>query len=732
MADSMKETVIEDYNIGIYRGLVAENYRVPAFLAEFGRMADIVRGSGCEVISAGRNLNVKVTVGGHELVVKSFGRQFILKDYFDSFGGGKARRTWEAASLLYGKIFGTPFPVAFLERWEGGRLVESYYISEFQPYLKSFGDELLGLYKNEPECDKLMSLLEAVAVAVAKMHRVGLQHNDLGNQNILLHRSNPSTWEKVQFVDLNRASIREKLSERQRARDISRLNLPSDLLRVFKDMYHGGAIPTERFHRWERFYRKFYAVHCATRHVRHPVRWLKKRSEAKKSLYAYPAPRDMWIWDERSGQPINTLRSKDRNSLYPRGQFLRIALAVARGIAGIRREYKALLKQCWLSRVSMKDRIGVAIEPNAENLELELALLNKLGSLPVIIRFYHHKGRKQWDLAADVVGRLARRGRKITVAIVQDRQSAKDAELWEEFVRYVIEKTAGKVEHYELGHAINRVKWGIWDIREYLRMMDVAVKIKEENPDVNFIGPAVIDFEYPFLAAVLRAVPESFKFGALSHHLYVDRRGAPENRQGPYSALEKFVLARAVGRRAGCCGDKLIVSEVNWPLKGTGVYSPVNSPYMSPQPRQNDPSVNESDYADYMLRYLLIAICSGMVERVYWWRLVARGYGLVDDTDPDMWREREAYAVLEYFLRMLGNATFIERDLEIEKENEGVQVFKFETGTGSTVDVIYTLGEKVEFEIPFEFNSVTDVLGVRIKTDDGKLELTGRPVYVYS
>jgi hypothetical protein len=390
-----------------------------------------------------------------------------------------------------------------------------------------------------------------------------------------------------------------------------------------------------------------------------------------------------------------------------------------------------LLEKCWKSPVAIKDRIGVSIEPDGEKVEAELEVLNKLGRMPVLIRFYHHKGREQWDLAAGVVASLAGKERNVSVALVQDRKSAKDPKLWGDFVRYVLEETSGQVEYYELGHAINRVKWGIWDIGEYLRMLDVAVKIKEEHPDVSFIGPAVIDFEYPFLLATLRAVPKTLRFSALSHHLYVDRRGAPENRQGPYSALEKFALARAIARRADCCDDRFIVSEVNWPLKGEGVYSPVCSPYESPQPRETDPCVSEDDYADYMLRYILLAVCSGMVDRVYWWRLVSRGYGLLDDSDPDMWRERSGFAILEHFLRMLGNATFTGRNLQLEAENPGVCVFDFETGSGSNVSIVYTTLDKKEFEIPVDFKSVTDAFGVKIKVEDDKLELTGRPVYIY-
>ena len=62
-----------------------------------------------------------------------------------------------------------------------------------------------------------------------------------------------------------------------------------------------------------------------------------------------------------------------------------------------------------------------------------------------------------------------------------------------------------------------------------------------------------------------------------------------------------------------------------------------------------------------MIRYLAIVLCSGFVERVYWWRLVAHGFGLVDERAKDGWRKRIAFYMLRTFLQELGQATFVEK-----------------------------------------------------------------------
>lgn len=722
-------------NVGRYSGEIAKKYRDPRFLAELENIQDLVHGPDARIISSGRNLNVLISIAGQNVVVKSFGRQWVLKDLIDGFRGSKAKRTWRAATVLSSEGVGTPFPVAFLECWKSGRLVESYFISEHQDNALSFKDELLRLLKTDSECEKLMTLLETVATAVRKMHRAaGVRHNDLGNQNIMVLRDGMSAWKNVMFVDLNRATITNRLSVRAAARDISRIYLPSEMLRVFVDMYFGSAIPPRSFRKWERFYRRLYAVHCFTRSIRHPVRTMVHRAQRHSSsgqADEYPHEKDLWLWDERSGQAVSMLSSRDRHRYYSRFEAVKIGVRTMAAVPGIWSEYKSMLGTCWREPVSMKGRIGISIEPSPEKLDLELALLSKLGKIPVMMRLYHHKGRKQWDFAIGVLKKLSQKGYPVSAALVQDRASVIDIDKWADFVRYCVENLADFVQGIEVGHAINRVKWGIWETGDYGRMLKSIAELAVKYPNVLFHGPAVIDFEYHYLVSVLKELPQGFRFGALSHHLYVDRRGAPEMCQGMFSTLEKCVLARAIGRRSGVCADRLIISEVNWPLKGTGVYSPVGSPYESPEPRTTDPSVDEYEYGNYMIRYFLTTICSGMAERVFWWRLVARGYGLIDETDPELWSERASYAMLCYFLRMLGWSTFLRRDEECEKQNSELRAFRFETGSGREICVIYSVGGNIRFEIPYEYESVTDSFGVTARDDDDTIDVGGSPVYIY-
>ncbi len=142
-------------------------------------------------------------------------------------------------------------------------------------------------------------------------------------------------------------------------------------------------------------------------------------------------------------------------------------------------------------------------------------------------------------------------------------------------------------------------------------------------PESSCSGPPVIDFEYHVTAAVLNLKRAGFRFDAVSALLYVDRRGAPENRQAGLDTVAKVLLLKAIAETARNAAGRCWITEVNWPLR-EGPHSPAG----------RDVSVDEETQADYLVRYYLLALGTGLVERVFWWQVVARGYGLVDPADP--------------------------------------------------------------------------------------------------
>jgi hypothetical protein len=654
---------------GPWRFLLAPGRDLPGFAETLAQLPFLIKKQSAPLAPPGRHRvdRLALPCGGETLdvVVKTYGLQSAWRDRLAVRTGSKAQRAFQNALALRAAGVGTPAPIAVAERWEGARLRESLFVAAYASDLTSFRDELNRIYSRAPRCAPLMALLQCVADAVRALHDAGLLHHDLGNQNIGLRR-NPdgaaAPW-SIYFLDLNRAQAVPDPSPAARGEDLARLDLPSDFLRVFHAMYFHGHSPPPEFSEAERKARAAFARHTALRPFRHPLREARLRRDEKNAPRALRG-RDIWIWDDRSAQAIPAYTAKDRRKLLPAANVYAAIQGVTRKGLSIRCKYRSLLAQSFQTPVPFDGAIGLTLDAEPATWTRQLEFLGRLQGakkLPLLLRLYHHQGPDAWQWTLDQALNLHRQGHSVALALVQDRRAIREPKGWRQMVTLAFDRAHTFADFFEIGHATNRSKWGIWDYREYLRLLDPVRASLIQYPEAKITGPAGIDFEPLALAGLLHHLPADLQFHALSHHLYVDRRGAPENFQGSFDTVGKCALLRACARAHGFTDDRLLVTEVNWPLLGTGVWSPVTSPYETLDPRRNDPSVTEEQYAAYMARYLLLALASGHVSRIYWWRLAARGFGLIDDVDPAAWRPRPAFFALQTLLQKLAGATFVQK-----------------------------------------------------------------------
>ncbi len=669
-------------NIAHFQGQLAPDFDQPIVRQQLADIAKMLRASHVEELARGDDPVYKLaltTEAGERLVaIKRFKRQSWLKDWHDRHHKSKAERSFAAAYFLFEHQIPTPAPIAWLERWENNRLLESYYLCLYEE-APSMRDLLSDIYYNQRDNGPLMDLLMQVAPNIRAMHDAGFMHRDLGNQNILVRASTRGHQACALIIDLNRAKIFPRpLTDKERGEDLARIQLPGAYLKIFKFIYaNHQEIPSE-LDRTEAKHRRRFEWHTRTRRWRRPLRSLRRKQEAKSQPPTYPAPQNIWLWDEKSAQPMTVLNRQEKKRQRHLGYLIKSAWQVIAAAPSILKHYRQLLASSYQSPVQLNNRIGVALHPKSEYITHELKLLEQLGNPPVLIRFYHHEKETDWAQAIQLVEQLHHQNTEVMIALIQDRQALLEPERWEAFLSTVITPLANKVSYIEITHAFNRVKWGIWSADEYAQLMRPAFALQERFPKIRLTGPACIDFEYHPVIAALKRLPRGKTLAALSHLLYVDRRGAPENKQGKYSTLEKCALLKAHARWADNCAEKIIVSEVNWPVKYTGIWSPIGCPYEAPQWRRDQPGETEETYAWYMLRYLAIALCSGHVDQVFWWRLSAHGYGLVDDLDN--FRARPAFNALKVFLSLLGNAQFIKKHpgppetymFEFQQENQRV------------------------------------------------------------
>lgn len=292
------------------------------------------------------------------------------------------------------------------------------------------------------------------------------------------------------------------------------------------------------------------------------------------------------------------------------------------------------------------DLIGVAVTPfTAHDHELP-ALVAELGVRHLLLRV------PVWDVArltdyARFMDRFP--GCDWLVAIVQDRGSVCRPARWRADLAAIFTALAGRAGWFQLPLAPNRTKWGCVHMGEALDLLEQAETVRADFPGVKLVGPGIIDFEP---ATWIRGLinRRRFTLDAAGALLYVDRRGGPHGTQyGFFDLARKLHLWKAVMAASPRCRQRgrtpLFITEYNWPLKGSGDYGPTSL----------DEEVDEDTAAAHLRDYLEVARSSGLVARTYFWQLVQRGFGLVDDSDGRL-RRRPAFAVMQGALQGAGRS----------------------------------------------------------------------------
>lgn len=240
--------------------------------------------------------------------------------------------------------------------------------------------------------------------------------------------------------------------------------------------------------------------------------------------------------------------------------------------------------------------------------------------------------------------------RKITLKILQDREHVEDLELTQKDFKKIFDALHTLVDIFEIGSTINRAKWGFFSVEEYLNFYKVAFDLHQQYyKEIKLIGSGVIDFEFYYTIHTLFNFCKC-KFDATSALLYVDRRGAPENTQLGFALSDKIALLSTMVWLSPKTKHELHITETNWPLSNTAPYAPTSE----------HECVDESSYADFMLRYYLHAFASQQVNSLSWHQLIASGYGLIDNREGI--RKREAFYTYKYMFKTLKNAQFLRFD----------------------------------------------------------------------
>ena len=281
--------------------------------------------------------------------------------------------------------------------------------------------------------------------------------------------------------------------------------------------------------------------------------------------------------------------------------------------------------------------------------ELSLESITELDVSRVLTRF------KLWEMNTleDLKDFLSKcKTQKVTLKILQDRENVEDLELLKRNLNTIFESLESYVDIFEIGSTINRAKWGFFSVDEYNSFYKVAYDLKMSTfPNIKLIGSAVIDFEYHYTAHTLFNTSK-YRYNGISALLYVDRRGAPENAQMGFTLSDKIALLSTMTWLSRKVDQELHLTETNWPISNTAPYAPTSE-------RE---CVDLESYADFLLRYYLLAFASQQIDSVSWHQLIAPGYGLIDNRDGI--KKYPAYQTYKFMLQNLKNAQFLRLDIK--------------------------------------------------------------------
>lgn len=709
------------------RGVVAAgDFRVDADLNELvRRWCD--PSQALRTLHWGRNYLYESDGGGGEgtslsVVVKQFRNQGLRKRLRRRFKGSKAEQSWTVARALFEAEILTPRPLALLEskRPDG----PSFFVSELVGEVfeaRYFFRALAAGREAElfPDVDPAR-FLRALGKAVRRLHLARFWHRDLSSGNLLV-RQDESAEDGFLFylVDLNRTRAGRRLTVSERTRDLCRLPIfDAELRRIFLSAYWGGApsLPKRLLYELDR--RAFLAKNRWKKVVRRPGAFLSDLLFQRQAHAHIPPPpegagkRDKAVWDALSDQPHQHAGRLER--LLVRAADLPVhaqaLVAVAMAAPRIRRRYHQLVAERYSCRLPFEG-IGIALRPVPERSREVLEALDDLGVKKLLLRLHPWEDdhRHEEALARELVGR----GFELAFAVPQNRQLVRDLDRWRAALEEIGERFAPLGRHFQIGQAINRSKWGVWNGREYLRLASTASEVLRRAGEVEILGPGVIDFEFHITAGILNLKRAGVHFDAAASLLYVDRRGAPENTQLGFDTVAKVTLLKAIADTARNCEGRSWITEVNWPL-WEGPHSPAGRKV----------AVDEETQADYLVRYYILTLCSGMVERVYWWQLFARGYGLVVEEDGTL-RRRPSFRALAHLNRRLSGATSLGPVRTSETVPEPARLYRFKTASGDDLVVAWSVAGESEATLPASAVAVFDRDGAELPAPDSSTVTLG-------
>lgn len=271
---------------------------------------------------------------------------------------------------------------------------------------------------------------------------------------------------------------------------------------------------------------------------------------------------------------------------------------------------------------------NVRIDVSNDNKEAQMRLMDKLSSMGIklIVHFVQHPD--------------------------DAKKMAKNSQLqrqWAEFIRYLLNRYQAHIQMVEIGSTVNRPRWSGYSLQSFISAWQIAHPIVKEFR-LSLAGPNITDFEPPYSQLFLQKLQKAQLLPDLySNNLFAERATEPERYDHKvlgYGMAEilKFNLikkAKTLKQIANHFGIKHVVSLASfWTLPRIQRYT----------------IFSELKQADYLVRYMVLSIASGALEKAFWGPLICHREGLIDDHE-EVYPQREKISYYEKVTGQLSKFT---------------------------------------------------------------------------
>jgi heptose I phosphotransferase len=188
---------------------------------------ELLEGEVYRELEARRTLRTEVDGRGYFVKIhRGIGWGEIFKNLFTAklpvLGAGQE---WQAIQRLHEVGVPTMTAVAYGERGANPADQHSFIVTQELAPTISLEDLSMDWLKQPPEPRLKRALIAEVARMTGMMHRAGVNHRDCYICHFLLHTDKPVTADdfKLSVIDLHRAQVRSRISQRWRNKDLAAL-----------------------------------------------------------------------------------------------------------------------------------------------------------------------------------------------------------------------------------------------------------------------------------------------------------------------------------------------------------------------------------------------------------------------------------------------------------------------------------------------------------------------------